>query len=601
MIADRSPAPRRRTIAARSLWHVLRARLGSAWAVLAAGLLGLGLGGHALIDPDEGRNAAIALAMSRSGDYVVPHLNGLPALDKPALFYAAAALAVRCAGATETAARLPALLAAWATVALTAWFAGRLFGRGTAWVAGLACATAPLAVAMARTAIFDSMLSFFVVLALTAFYLAVESPPGTERPSNERRWAVVAWTAMACGVLTKGPVAVVVPLLVAAPYALWRRRSAVVWHPSGWLLHLLVVIPWVLAVESRVPGFLRYALVTESWRRLTTDELQRGGPLWYFLPVLAGGCLPWILVVVGSGREPWRRARSEEGRALLYLALWIAIPLLFFSLSQSKRPHYVLPLVPAVALLTAYVWCGSPSRHRAARAGAAGWLVTGGLLLAATLGVEDWSRVEPELSRAVASTALAVGVLLAGGGAVAWVCARRRGLALVALSLPVVLLPSVMTPLLVDLARSRSGQDLAAALRPHLTPDTRIVGIETFSPSFTFYLGRPIHLSSATGEPLRTNHLVHSYATWVSLDDSSTLHPAGWWRQALASCSEPTVFLLESRFQADELALQIAGLPVLFTNGRLTAMGPCRPPPPEERVEAPPRPRRRQRWRAPRG
>lgn len=550
-------------------------RLGVACLLLVMGCMAARLGSHALIDPDEGRTAAVALAMARSGDYVLPRLDGLPHLDKPPLFHVAQAAAMRLFGATELAARLPALLSTWAIIVWTACFARHLFGHGAAWTAGIACATAPLAVVLARTAIFDSMLALFVVVALTAFYLAIESEPGARAFSHRRWWTFLAWGAMALGVLTKGPVALALPLLVAAPYALWRRRAIGVWHPAGPVLHLLVVLPWAFAVEERVPGFLHYALVTETWRRLTTGELQRGGPLWYFLPYLVVGCFPWILVATVTVVERWRRSEAAERRPLLFLVLWIAVPLLFFSLSQSKRPHYLFPLVPAFGLLAASAWGRPEDGARAARGGAIAWLLSGSAVtLAVARGIANRPHVPLELASDIRMTALALGALMMAAGALAWLVAGRPILAVTALGLPSALLPLVAQPLLVTVAESRSARDLAAELRPHLRPDTEIVGIESFSPSLTFYLGRPIHVSSSTGQPLGSNYVLRSYSTWVD-KPGSTLHRAGWWHEVLGSCPEPLVFLLETRYEGERRILEAAGLPLRFRDRRLTVMGPC--------------------------
>lgn len=566
-----------RTEAWRSAGALDLGRLGALWLMLAMGCLGLRLGGHPLIDPDEGRNAATALAMVVSGDYVVPRLDGLPHLDKPVLFYAASALSMRLLGPSELAARLPALLATWGTVALVAGFAAQIFGRRTAWVAGTACATAPLSIAMARTVIFDSLLGFFVVLALIAFYRAIEAEADPSRFAGERRWALLAWVAVALGILTKGPVALVVPLLVAGPYAFWRRRSLVVWHPFGWVPALLLLLPWVLAVEARVPGFLRYALITETWQRLTTQELQRGGPIWYFLPYLIGGCFPWVLVVAASARERWRERRAHERRPLVYLALWIAMPLLFFSFSQSKRPQYILPLVAAVALLTAWAWSGERLPGRGIRTAAIGWLLIGGTFLWVASARGERLEAVPELAARAQPTALALGVLMVVCGVAAWALSRHGVASLAALSLPLALVPVITGPLLSAVAGARSAQGLAAALRPHLTPETAIVGIETFPPSLSFYLGRSIELSSATGAPLRSNFVLRFYDDWVGRA-SSTLHPPGWWQEAMASCSRPHVFLVRRKYQPELEILEQAGLPILFEDPSVVAMGPCRPP-----------------------
>src|SRR5437588_6486143 len=173
--------------------------------MLAAVALGCNPNGYRLLDPDEGRNAEVAREMAQSNDYVVPHLDGLPYLDKPIVYFAAAAAIMELTGFTETAARLPAYIATLATIGLLAWFARRRWGDDAGWLAGLAYATMVLPLAYARTAIFDSTLT----LCTTAGILGMLE----QRP-------VAAWAAMAVGALTKGPIAVAIPLLVLVPHAL---------------------------------------------------------------------------------------------------------------------------------------------------------------------------------------------------------------------------------------------------------------------------------------------------------------------------------------------------------------------------------------------
>ncbi|HLE85459.1 MAG TPA: glycosyltransferase family 39 protein [Thermoanaerobaculia bacterium] len=550
--------------------------LGLAWMLVAAAAMSFHLGGSPLVDPDEGRPAEIAREMARSGDFILPRFNGLPSLDKPVLFPAAQALVMRAIGPSELAARLPSLLCAWGTVALTAWFAATLFGRESAWIAGTVAATAPLALAMARTGRSDSMLSFLVLVALVGFYQAVEADPAEGFP-GWGRWTLLAWAAMAAGVVTKGPVALALPLLVAAPYALWRRRSLAVWHPAGWGLHLLIVLPWILAVEHRAPGFLRYALLTETWRRATTDELDRTGPAWYFLPYLLAGFFPWLLVVAGAGRRRARRWLEDPDRSVVLLLLWLALPLACFSLFQSKRPQYLLPLVPAVALLAARAWSRPRLPIRGARAGAAAWLVLGCTLLAAAAVSTLWT-LPASLAGLARSTSAALGLAGLASGALAWIWAGRRTLAPVALSLPLVLLPLLAGPLMDEIARERSAKDLAAAVRPYLERETEVVGIETFSPSLAFYLGRPIRVSSSTGLALGSNYVQRHYERLAD-PDSPFLCPPECWQESLRTCAQPTIFLLKPRRETERATLAAAGLPLLFEDRRLVAMGPCHAPP----------------------
>ncbi|MGH7537396.1 MAG: phospholipid carrier-dependent glycosyltransferase, partial [Gemmatimonadales bacterium] len=310
--------------------------------VAAALALGWNLGGHRLLDPDEGRNAEVAREMAVTNDYLIPHLNGLPYLDKPVVYFAAAAAAMEALGATETAARLPAYLATLGTIVLVAWFARRRWGPVAGWVAGIALATMPLVLVYARTAIFDSSLAFFTTAAILCF--------AEKRPA-------LAWAAIGAGALTKGPVAILVPLATLVPYALLtgqRLRDYFSWR--GIAAFALVALPWFLAVSTRIPEFPHYVFVRETFERVTTTSFRRTAPFWYFLPILPVAAFPWIVPVLarmGGGRVRWawqaRRVNPTAHDAIL-LACWVLVPLAFFTVNQSKLPQYVLPLMPAFAL-----------------------------------------------------------------------------------------------------------------------------------------------------------------------------------------------------------------------------------------------------------
>jgi 4-amino-4-deoxy-L-arabinose transferase-like glycosyltransferase len=540
------------------------------------------LGDSPLLEPDEGRNAEIAREMVATGDYLVPHLDGLPYLDKPVLFFAVDALAIRLLGPTELAARLPALLFALATAALVAGFAVRLFGREVAHaasIAGTAAAAAPLAVAFSRTVIFDSMLTFLITLALIAFYLAIE-----ERAAGRGAlaWSALAWVAMALGVLTKGPVALVVVLLVVVPYSLWRRAGRALWYPLGPLLFLGLILPWVWAMSRQVPEFLHYALVSETWRRLTTDQFERTGPIWYFLPCLLVGTLPWSFVVLGA----WRRLglRDAGGRLdprLVFLLLWLALPFLLFSLSHSKRPQYILPLVPAVALLLTAAWRGEDRRPLpGVRAGAWAWTGLGLVLLAAGFalprlhGIHGLDKLPAGQGATVARAALAWGLAALLGGIGAWLGAARKEAALIALALPAVAMPFLFAPALRTVGDDFSSRDLAAAIAPHLGPGVLVVGVRAYPTALPFYLGRTILVTSPRGRELTSNYIIDSYPKWLGAP-ATPLRTLEWWRGALASCAPPMLFVVHSRDREERAVLTGAGLPLRHADNDFAVYGPC--------------------------
>ncbi|HEX6177709.1 MAG TPA: glycosyltransferase family 39 protein, partial [Thermoanaerobaculia bacterium] len=423
------------------------------WLFLSAAALAIHLGGPPLLDPDEGRNAEVAREMAETNDYVVPRLNGMPYLDKPIVYFAAEAFFMEILGPTELAARLPAYLFTLGTAAMVFWFARKRIGENEAYVASAAFLAMPLTIAFARIVIFDSALNFFIVGAIIAFHEAIEE--------GSRKWTTIAWVAIAFGVLTKGPVAIAVPLLIAIPYAIRRKTLRRLGSILGFVLFAAIIAPWVWAVSREVPDFLHYVLVTETAARMATDELRRTGPPWYFLPYLVGGAAPWSIVAIAS----WRALRRRDPM-LLFLLLWIIVPLVFFSISQSKRPQYILPLMPGVALLIGWIW--REIRFRAAALIAS---VFGVVLLVAASMPQLIARMRPEIAPAARNAALVLGAVLLIGGLVA-AFARQREIGFVALSLPVIALPLVANPLMHALGERRSARSLVAEIAPQFTPQT---------------------------------------------------------------------------------------------------------------------------------
>ncbi len=552
-----------------------------ACAVIVLGGLAFGLDSYPLLDPDEGRNAEVAREMAATNDYVLPRLNGLPYLDKPVLYFAAGAAVIEVLGPTELAARLPSLLFTLTTLLVVAWFAARLWGRSAAWTAAIATAATPFTLAYARTVIFDSALTFFVVAALVGFFMATEEDRAGRRPSLAL-WCAAAWVAVALGVLTKGPVALALPLMIAVPYALWRRRLRTLFDPVGVLLFPAIVLPWVFAVSQDVPGFLGYALVTETARRLTTDELGRTGPIWYFLAIFPAAALPWSIVLAAGWLER-RRARGprrelaapvgNSDRRLVFLALWILVPLVFFSLSQSKRPQYVLPLVPAAGLLVAALWDGTRSRLPGVRAGAAGLLLLGIGLLVAGKSIPAMVPATTAVAQAIPGTALALGLVCLVAGIAGWIAASHRWAALIALSLPVAAIPLVSRGLMDAIGDDRSAAALAGAVNQVAGPNTQVVGVHAFPLGLPFYLRRTIVLSTADGAELTSNYLLAHHREWRGAP-GTPLRPSDWWREAIASCERPRIFVARSDDHAIVQTLA-RELPLLAHTRKYVAYGPC--------------------------
>jgi len=485
-----------------------------AWAVVAAIAIAWQLGGYPLLDVDEGRNAEVGREMAATNDYVMPRLDGLPYLDKPIVYFAAEAATMEVAGATEFAARFPSWLFTIATALLLAWFAARVEVSGA--LAAIIFLSMPLTIAFARTVIFDSALSFFITLALIAFYL--------EMPA-------LAWAAMAFGVITKGPVAIAVPMIVAIPYAIWRKKISYLASTLGLILFVVIIAPWVWAISYRIPDFLRYVLVTETAQRLTTGALKRTGPPWYFVPYLIGGAFPWIFCLFGE-----RRTENGEPSWLdRYLLLWIAVPFVFFSISQSKRPQYILPLMPAIALYVA-------RRANPGRAAAIATAVAGAVLLAAI----PFVHVPYGLHAAIV-----IGICALTFGTIA--IFARGALAWIALTVPMLAIPIVSVPTMNELGQRRSTKTFIASLHPYVA-NADVVGIEAFTGSMAFYLRRPIVIVSPDGEELTSNYIVRHYGDFAG---RSALQRQAWLQEAFKHPG--TVFIVREPDTANRSLVEAHG------------------------------------------
>ena len=318
-----------------------------------------GLGAVPLVGPDEPRYAQVAREMYMRGDWVTPTLGGHTWFEKPALLYWLMKIAYALFGAGEFAARLGPALAGLLTVALVG-LAGRraefesgegLRGLGIT-CAAVASTTLGLMV-FARAASFDTVLTTTVAGALVCFYGSE-----VERGAGRRTWLVGFYGFVGAALLAKGLVGVVIPAgVVAAYYVLRRRRPGLLRMglPWGVLLALMVAAVWygpVIARHGRV--FVDEFFLQHHFARYVSNRYHHPQPFYFYLPVTLGLALPWTFFLLGGiVGAAQANARAEDAASKLrVLALaWLVVPVLFFSASGSKLPGYVLPAVPAAALL----------------------------------------------------------------------------------------------------------------------------------------------------------------------------------------------------------------------------------------------------------
>ncbi len=500
------------------------------WIAVVALALLANLGSTPLYDADEGRNGEVGREMAETNDYVMPRIDGMPYLDKPVVYFAAEALAMEVLGPTELAARLPAYLFTLATAAVLFWFARRVWDFEAACVAVIAFLSMPLVLAFSRTVIFDSALSFFVVVAIVAFYEAIGRDTATSA-------SAIAWAAIGFGVITKGPVAILLPLIIAIPFAIKEKRFRALWSWWGLAAFVVIVAPWVYGVTRVVPDFLHYVIVTETAQRLATKALKRTGPPWYFIPYLIGGALPWAIAAIAGIKSRW----TERDRATLYAFLWIAIPFLFFSISQSKRPQYILPVMPAVALLIARATKGF-------RAAAITWIVAGAVLI----GAPPFLKMRSELLGPAKTSAIALGIVALVAGIIA-ILVKRRELVIVALSLPVIVMPIAANPLLTAIGERRSAHLFAEQLRPYVRPSTEIVGVEAYTGSLQFYLRKPIVVVTPDAEEFTSNYIIRHYDAFAGGEWNVRRPPADM------QCCPDRIYVVRNDDRANRALLEARG------------------------------------------
>lgn len=301
-----------------------------------------------LMEDDEGLHAAIAAEMVEGGDWVVPRLMGQPFLDKPILYFWLQAASIAALGASEFAVRLPGTLTALAGAAATGWLARVLFGATPAlgpWAA-LVYATMLLPYAVSLAPLHDLVMVPLVALALGAFW-KVHHAAST---AVAVRWTLVAGVALGLSMLGKGLTGVGLIGVGMAAWMAWTRTWSVRLVAAGaaaLAIGMAIAWPWYSAMEAASPGYLQYFIVERHVGGVAGEEQRHAGrPFWYYLPVLVGGTWPWIAAA----------ARRRPGRADLAERLvwsWLVADVLLLSVAGSKLATYLLPTLPAVALLAA--------------------------------------------------------------------------------------------------------------------------------------------------------------------------------------------------------------------------------------------------------
>ncbi|MDR1665602.1 MAG: phospholipid carrier-dependent glycosyltransferase, partial [Puniceicoccales bacterium] len=305
------------------------------------------LGTRPLAVPDEGRYAEIPREMNATGNWGVPHLNGVPYLEKPPLMYWLNALAQKWGGRSFFFCRLVNALFGVGTGILLYLF-GRRLGAGVGEWSALIFSTSLLGFGMSQMLTLDMGLTFFTTATL---FLLLEAAL-SEEAAPRRRYFMGAGLAAAGAVMTKGLVGFIFPLLIWVPWLILSGRLGRLkdkWWWRGLGLTLCLLIPWHMWILHRYPGFAKFYFWHEHFERYLTPAHHRSKFL-FFIPLsFLMGFFPWILFLPRA----WYRfsiTHSPARERLRYATVWMGGVVLFFTFSNSQLIPYVLPAIPPAAL-----------------------------------------------------------------------------------------------------------------------------------------------------------------------------------------------------------------------------------------------------------
>jgi 4-amino-4-deoxy-L-arabinose transferase len=461
----------------------------------------LGLGRQAITDADEAYYAEASREMVESGDWLTPRFNYENRWEKPVLYYWLTSAAYLVTGPTEFSARLWAALSGAGLVLLAWGIAREMIGRpDVSWLSGAVVATSFGYFSMARSALPDLPLTFFITLGIWAALRAADADARRAGPSAygsaAGMWWAVAGFAAGAGFLMKGPVALVVPAVVLLPIA-WRERRRLHLEVRGLAvaaaIAALVGLPWYAAMWfEHGDAYFQSFFIGDNLERFTTERFNDARPFWFYVPVLLGGLMPWSVYLVAFSADGLMRLRQRTLRlddADWRLLLWAVMPVLFFTVSIGKQPRYILPVLPPLAVLVARGIIDRVGDRRDRLLPAATWITA---VIYAALALV-FLRMEP-LFMNTSPLAIWIPVCLLGGSAIALaVVAATSSWRLVPFGASVagaLVLASVWFGALAG-QRPEPVEQMAALIQSHRTAQEPIGVLDVFTRNLGFYTGAP--------------------------------------------------------------------------------------------------------------
>jgi 4-amino-4-deoxy-L-arabinose transferase-like glycosyltransferase len=457
-------------------------------AVFVAAAFFTNIGGYPLFDEDEGAYTAVTREMLEKRDLLTPRLDGKPFFHKPPFFYWCQAISVSLFGMNEFAFRLPSAIAALMWAGCIFLFVERQYNRQTAWFAAFFLATAIQINIVARAAIPDAFLNLFICLTMFAFY--------THFKTGRRLPLIVAFACMGLGFLTKGPIAILIPLVSLTLFYASLKRTAfwmrTLLNPLAWMVFLAVTLPWYVALYALYGyDFIHEIFLVHNVDRFLSPMEGHSGSVLYYVPVILAGLVPYSTLLIGVFADLKNQWRDDLGRFLL---LWFAFVFIFFSLAGTKLHHYILyGYVPLLILMAE-----KASSHNYGR-----WLFIPPILFVALLWLLPWivplilPHIADEFARIVAADAvlefgrgfsIIMGLAVATIIVVGVVKRIDQGVKVIVFGL---LLIVILNGYLVPKAAGILQAPIKTAALTAREKGLDVIMWKMYYPSFGVYLGRP--------------------------------------------------------------------------------------------------------------
>ena len=449
-----------------------------------------------LIDPDEPRYASTAREMALNGDWVVPHFNSAPRINKPPVFYWAIAISYKLFGIHELSARLPSALAAIGTVMIVYFWGKRIEGRKSGFWAGVMLMTSPLFFFIARFCITDMLLTFFFSAALYLFFVEYRDV----RKKNTRRLLLYFFLSMIF--LVKGPVGILLFILITCCFLLWVRDFQYVrrlWYLPGFLLFAGIISAWGIPFWASLGTKQILSLFTRETSGRFVSGYAHPEPFYYYIPAFMVGFFPWsafVFIPIAALFKNRAVTPLEEKKEAYFFTSWLVLSLVFFSLSKSKLMTYILPLSPSVVLLALPLSRWQTEHKLVKGIAATSWTVVGifmAIPVALLLTMSKWAPADRAFS--AGDVIVPIAVFFIGALAALFVFTRKRRFFQVQMILCITicaLLPLISVYLAEHLGTHRSARDIVAQGRLREAKDYTLVSAGRILPSLVFYSGNEV-------------------------------------------------------------------------------------------------------------